>query len=213
MVCYRYIIVNTLHKGGNMDDDDDDNDNNNNNNSLHMFHWKSSNTKFHQIRNDKRTEGRAGTPHYAFITQTLKKKTSWYIIHRFYNFWWQWRHPSSLQRAPTSVNVTYRTDISSQIPSRTASATILQSFCVDSRILARNYLQLLCTKLSLIEYTWNLHSGAKQNGGWRNLKRLEATSLHYSVLWPTNAQLFHKLSHSYMFRHYCVILRELVVST
>jgi len=31
---------------------------------------------------------------------------------------------------------------------------------------------------------------------------------------PTNAQLFHKLSHSfYMFRHYCVILRELVVCT
>jgi len=33
------------------------------------------------------------------------------------------------------------------------------------------------------------------------------------VLWPTNAQLFHKLSHSYMFRHYRVILRELVIST
>jgi hypothetical protein len=30
MVCFRYIIVNTLHKG---DDDDDDNDNNNNNNN------------------------------------------------------------------------------------------------------------------------------------------------------------------------------------
>jgi hypothetical protein len=31
---------------------------------------------------------------------------------------------------------------------------------------------------------------------------------------PTNAQLIHKLSHSpYMFRHYCVILREFVVST
>jgi len=26
-------------------------------------------------------------------------------------------------------------------------------------------------------------------------------------------QLFHKLSHCYIFRHYCVILRELVVST
>ena len=38
MVCYRYIIVNTLHKGDNRDDDDDDDDdddnnNNNNNNS------------------------------------------------------------------------------------------------------------------------------------------------------------------------------------
>jgi len=31
---------------------------------------------------------------------------------------------------------------------------------------------------------------------------------------PTNAQLFHKLSHSsYMFRHYCVILTESAVST
>ena len=25
-------------------------------------------------------------------------------------------------------------------------------------------------------------------------------------------QLFHKLSHCYMFRHYCVILRELVIN-
>jgi len=29
---------------------------------------------------------------------------------------------------------------------------------------------------------------------------------------PTNAQLIDKLSHSYMFRHYCVILRELDIS-
>jgi len=36
----------------------------------------------------------------------------------------------------------------------------------------------------------------------------------YFVQRPTNAQLIGKLSHSsYMFRHYCVILRELVVST
>ena len=34
MVCCRYIIVNTLHKGDNKnnDDDDDDDDDNNNNN-------------------------------------------------------------------------------------------------------------------------------------------------------------------------------------
>ena len=30
MVCFRYIIVNTLHKGDNMDDDNDDDNNNNN---------------------------------------------------------------------------------------------------------------------------------------------------------------------------------------
>jgi len=36
---------------------------------------------------------------------------------------------------------------------------------------------------------------------------------YYFVLWPTNAQLFHKLSHSYMFRHYRVILSELTINT
>ena len=30
---------------------------------------------------------------------------------------------------------------------------------------------------------------------------------------PTNVQLFHKLSHSYMFRHYYVILRQPVINT
>jgi hypothetical protein len=39
-------------------------------------------------------------------------------------------------------------------------------------------------------------------------------SFLFSTMTPTNAQLFHKLSHpSYMFRHYCVIFREFVVST
>jgi len=33
MVCFRYIIVNTLHKGDDRDDDDDDDDDNNNNNN------------------------------------------------------------------------------------------------------------------------------------------------------------------------------------
>jgi len=31
------------------------------------------------------------------------------------------------------------------------------------------------------------------------------------VLRPTNAQIFHKLSHCYMFRHYCDVQRELVI--
>ena len=36
----------------------------------------------------------------------------------------------------------------------------------------------------------------------------------YFVRWPTYEQLFfYKLSHSYMFRHYRVILRELVINT
>ena len=41
----------------------------------------------------------------------------------------------------------------------------------------------------------------------------EQSSPYYFVLFPTHAQPAHKLSHSYMFRHYCVILRELVVGT
>jgi hypothetical protein len=36
---------------------------------------------------------------------------------------------------------------------------------------------------------------------------------YHFVLWPTNAQLFHTLSHSCMFRHYRVILRQLVINT
>ena len=35
--------------------------------------------------------------------------------------------------------------------------------------------------------------------------------MYYFVLWPTNAQLFHKLPQSYMFRHYRVV-RELVIN-
>ena len=38
-------------------------------------------------------------------------------------------------------------------------------------------------------------------------------TFYYFVLWPTNAQLIHKLLHSYTFRHYRVILKELVIST
>jgi hypothetical protein len=36
MVCFRYVIVNTLHKGDNRDDDDDDNNNNNDNNTCYV---------------------------------------------------------------------------------------------------------------------------------------------------------------------------------
>ena len=33
MICFRYIIVITLHRGDNKDDDDDDDDDDNNNNN------------------------------------------------------------------------------------------------------------------------------------------------------------------------------------
>ena len=48
MVCFRYIIVNTLHKGDDRDDgdddddDDDDDDNNNNNNNNKALKWNNS---------------------------------------------------------------------------------------------------------------------------------------------------------------------------
>jgi hypothetical protein len=56
------------------------------------------------------------------------------------------------------------------------------------------------------------------------IKRTWPISFYFNTLYrssfiilyndPKNAQILHKLSHSsYMFRHYCVILRELVVST
>ena len=42
---------------------------------------------------------------------------------------------------------------------------------------------------------------------------IPALCIFYFVLWPTKAQLFHKLSYCYMFRHYRIILRELVINT
>jgi len=45
------------------------------------------------------------------------------------------------------------------------------------------------------------------------LSNFQRESCIYFVLGLTSAQLFHKLSHSYMFRHYHVILRELVIGT
>jgi len=46
MVCFTYIIVNTLHKGNNIDDgndnDDDGNNNNNNNNKPFQSHLENT---------------------------------------------------------------------------------------------------------------------------------------------------------------------------
>jgi hypothetical protein len=44
-------------------------------------------------------------------------------------------------------------------------------------------------------------------------KKIPQIGFFYFVLWPTNAHLFLKLSHSYMFRHYRIIFRELVINT
>ena len=45
------------------------------------------------------------------------------------------------------------------------------------------------------------------------LHKSNSCDFFYFVQWPTNAQLIDKLLHSYVFWHYCVILRELVVTT
>jgi hypothetical protein len=48
----------------------------------------------------------------------------------------------------------------------------------------------------------------------RNLHHLILFILFFCfLLWPTNAHLSHKLSHSYIFGHYRVILSELVINT
>ena len=48
-----------------------------------------------------------------------------------------------------------------------------------------------------------------------SLSKTSVPNLFFIMLYnePTNAQLFHKLSHCYMFRHYRVILRQLVINT
>jgi hypothetical protein len=73
--------------------------------------------------------------------------------------------------------------------------------------------QLQLTNIS----TWRSHEEKRSSNSPGDLKlscwRNQMIFVNF-VQWPTNAQLFHKLSHSsYMFRHYCVILAELVVTT
>jgi predicted nuclease with TOPRIM domain len=52
MVCFRYIIVNTLQKGDRNDDDDsDNNNNNNNNNTTNIAEYLNTNYKEDQFVN------------------------------------------------------------------------------------------------------------------------------------------------------------------
>ena len=47
--------------------------------------------------------------------------------------------------------------------------------------------------------------------GYHKIK--DSLDFFYFVQLPTNVQLFNKFSYPYMFRHYRVILRELVINT
>jgi hypothetical protein len=76
-------------------------------------------------------------------------------------------------------------------------------------------LRTVTTDCSLREKLWPYRICRKLEHNFSNTE--EKILLHvlcvfcYFLLWPTNAQLSRKLSHSYMFRHYRVILRELVI--
>jgi len=72
MVCFRYIIVNTQHKGDNKDDDDDNNNNNNNNNVWVMvslgFFFKFVNS----LKTTSKTGFITGLPKPVLTSPTLK---------------------------------------------------------------------------------------------------------------------------------------------
>ena len=61
----------------------------------------------------------------------------------------------------------------------------------------------LCIKLVI---GW----GYTKMDGQRNIKKYRVVFFFILYNEPTKAELFHKSSHSYMFRHYRAILRELV---
>ena len=75
-----------------------------------------------------------------------------------------------------------------------------------------------CTSSAEVKNEWNyaskpLHVSMTCKKESFNILIHVPCIFYYFVLWPTNAQLFHKLSQSYMLRHYCVILREHEINT
>jgi len=70
-------------------------------------------------------------------------------------------------------------------------------------------------KSSVICYRKLFSKRPSNNDGLVSLftETVASSEIFYFAPWPTNTQLFHKLSHSYMFRHYRVILRQLVINT
>jgi hypothetical protein len=77
------------------------------------------------------------------------------------------------------------------------------------------------TEITTVLYYWQLVASFRR---WKSGLPLKVEQVgfylihvpcifYYFVLWPINAKLFHKLSYSYVFRHYRVILRELVINT
>jgi len=66
-------------------------------------------------------------------------------------------------------------------------------------------------------YYCNIHSrpisGRPEQTYQQVILKLVLCIFCYFVQWPKKSQLIEKLSHSYMFRHYRIILREFVVST
>ena len=82
MVCFRYIIVTTLHKGYNKDDDDADddninnnnNDNNNNNNKVphcNKNHEVMNHIARHEFMTAESIQWRCKTRHYGIKKETI----------------------------------------------------------------------------------------------------------------------------------------------
>jgi len=71
----------------------------------------------------------------------------------------------------------------------------------------------LFSNLSLYPVGFECHIAGRASAPGSNKQSCQIFFYYYVLLWPTKTQLFHEFSHSYMFRHYRVILREFVINT
>jgi len=93
-------------------------------------------------------------------------------------------------------------------------SSCLISFCLRTKNLF--LVKMLQHKFGLSTMYISIHfSDGSSVWVWkRRTVNREILFFFYFVQWPTNAQLIDKLLYwSYMLRHYCVILRELIAST
>ena len=88
--------------------------------------------------------------------------------------------------------------------------------CVQCTVQIENLTIILTLSLLTWRIWWAPNNANRWqmgfNSAFKGLIEVPCT-FYYFVLWPTNAQLFHKFSHSYMFRHYRVILWEFVINS
>jgi len=109
---------------------------------------------------------------------------------------------------PAEYNKTF---VVSDLPTQTEPASETSRMKKKLQTVKNSRFQVLTAVLVRARVCWN-------SALWKWLINLiilipVPCVFYYFLLLPTNAKLFHKLSHSYMFRHYRVILRELVIKT